>query len=177
MIIRLINTVSKKMSVAIIVFSVIAIILVCSYFSPGEQRTRARFQHLLEERPKLSHEDYWQVYFLSSAVTPEMVSKIRNMFDVQFGLDLRGLGPDDDLSKEYSMIWEMDSLADVEILVGVEKEFGIQITSAEAASLKSVRMIAELVAAKLGEPRKEDANNKGCCEVSAIAETSSAPFG
>lgn len=145
------------MSAAIIVLSLIAIILVCSYFSPGEHRTRARLQQLLDERQKLSDVDYWQAYFPSSAVTPEIVSKIRNMFDEQFGLDLRGLGPDDDLSKEYSMIWEMDSLADVEILVGLEKEFGVQITSAEAAALKSVRMIAELVAAKLGEPGKEDA--------------------
>jgi acyl carrier protein len=149
------------MSVAIIVFSVIVIILVCSYFSPGEQRTRAKFHHLLEERPKRPHEDYWQAYFPGSLVTPEMVSKIRNLFDDQFGMDLRGLGPDDDLSKEYSMIWEMDSLADVEILVGLEKEFGIQITHAEAASLKSVRMIAELVAAKLAQPRMEDADDIG----------------
>lgn len=146
------------MSVAIIVFSLIAIVLICSYFSPGEQRIRARVKHLLEDRPKLSHQDYCQEHFPNSAVSAEIVSKVRDLFNEQFGLDLRGLAPDDDLSKEYSVVWDMDSLADVEILVGLEKEFGIQITDAEVATLKNVRMIAELVAEKLAELRKEDAN-------------------
>jgi acyl carrier protein len=115
---------------------------------------------LISERPKLSHEEYRAAYFPESAVTSEIIAKVREMFDQQFGLDLRGLGPDDDLSTEYSIIWEMDSMADVEILVGLEKEFGIQITSAEAAQLRSLRMIADLVADKLALAENEKNANK-----------------
>lgn len=66
--------------------------------------------------------------------------------------------PDDDFSTDYSVIWEMDSLADVEIVVAIEKAFGIEIEDGEAASVRNVRMIAELVAAKLIQKRENNAN-------------------
>ncbi len=153
------------MSTPIIVISVIGLILlffIITYYSPTERRNRERLDQLLSDRPKLSHEEYRAVHFPESAVTSEIIAKVREMFDEQFGLDLKGLGPDDDLSTDYSIIWEMDSLADVEILVGLEKEFGIEISSAEAAKLRSLRMIADLVADKLAQAENEKNANKPC---------------
>ena len=146
------------MSTPIIVILVVGLILlffIITYYSPDERRNRERLDQLLSDRPKLSHEEYRAAHFPESAVTSEIIAKVREMFDEQFGLDLRGLGPDDDLSKDYSILWEMDSLADVEILVGLEKEFGIQITNGEAAQLRSLRMIADLVADKLAHAENE----------------------
>lgn len=137
------------MTWGIIIVLVIIFALVVSYFNPETRQSNAKLQHLLEERPKRSHEDYRAVFFTQSDVTLEIIEVIRDIFDDQFGLDLRGLESDDDLSAEYSVIWDMDSMADVEIVVALEKTFGIEIANGEAAELRSLRMIAELVAAKI----------------------------
>ena len=40
-------------------------------------------------------------------------------------------------------------MADVEIVIALEEEFGIDIGDAEAASMKSIRDISEIVTAKI----------------------------
>ncbi len=146
------------MTWSIIIVLVIVFVLFVSYYNPEARQNDAKLRHILNDRPKRSDEDYYKAFFPDSSATPEIVAEIRRIFDKELGLDLRGLEPDDDLSTDYSVIWEMDSLADVEIVVAIEKAYGIEIDNGEAASVRNVRMIAERVAAKLGQLEVSNTN-------------------
>ena len=55
----------------------------------------------------------------------------------------------DDFSKELAFFWDIDSLADVEIVQALEQEFHVTITDAEAVAMKTLRDIVLGVHAKL----------------------------
>jgi acyl carrier protein len=59
------------------------------------------------------------------------------------------LSAEDDFSKNLNFFWQYDSMADVEIVVRLEKEFDIKITDVEAERTKTVEDLVNLVWLKL----------------------------
>ena len=55
------------------------------------------------------------------------------------------LEADDDLSEDFNVIWNLDSMADVEILIALEKDFDIKITDDEAAAMRTFRAVVDAV--------------------------------
>jgi len=137
-------------SLAIITFFILFVLVVACISNP-DKKTRARLNDLLSSKPERNDQDYFDEFYSGSDVSEEVVSKIRYIFCEQTGIDLKPLEPDDDLSGDYSLIWALDSMADVEIVIALEEEFGIEISDAEAASMKSIRDISVIVTSKLEE--------------------------
>ena len=132
----------------------ILILVVCIgvslMFNP-DKKTKLKLAELLSDRPERSEQDYYDEFYADSDVSVEVVSMIRNIFSEQFGIDLGALDPDDDLSDDYSLIWDLDSLADVEIILAIEEEFGIEISDGEACGMSSLRSISEIVGSKVDQ--------------------------
>ncbi len=122
-------------------------------FNP-DKKTKAKLNELFLSRPIRTDNDYYEEFFVDSDIPFEVVSKIRAIFSEQFGVDLRALEADDDLSKDYSLIWDLDSLADVEIIMALEADFEIEISDEEAARIRSIRTISEIVALKIEEKKR-----------------------
>ena len=47
------------------------------------------------------------------------------------------------------MIWDLDSMADVEIVIALEEQFDIKVTDEEAAAMKTIRKVVEVVWSKI----------------------------
>ena len=65
-----------------------------------------------------------------------MASRFRRLLGKYLRLDLAGLGPEDRLFEDLR-IEDFDSMATAELLIDVEKEFGIEIKDSDASELKN----------------------------------------
>jgi acyl carrier protein len=133
---------------------VVGILFFGALFNP-DKKTKSKLAELFSDRPKRTNNDFYSSFFTDSKITPDIVSKIRDIFREQFYVDLDALEADDDFSKDYSLIWELDSLADVEIIIALEQEFDIEFNDGEASQMHSIRSIAEAVADKLNNQSNE----------------------
>lgn len=127
----------------------IAVVFGVGCLFDSDKKTKKKLNDQLSSRPVRSDEDYHNQFFGETDVPCEVVSRVRAIFSEQFGIDLSALEADDDFSKDYSLIWELDSMADVEIIMALEMDFEIDISDAEAGSMRSIRSISEIVASKL----------------------------
>lgn len=114
-----------------------------------DRTTKKRVGEYFSGRESLDDNGFYDRFFRSSGVPPETVSKIREIFQKHLPIDLSRLQADDDLSREFKFIWDLDSLADVEIVDDIEKAFTIQISDDEACSLTSFRKIVSAVDGKV----------------------------
>lgn len=100
-------------------------------------------------RTPLTPEGFFTRYFEERGFDRDMVLRIRKIFAENISLDLSRLSATDDFSRELQFIWKYDSLADVEIVLDLETEFGITISDAEATSMTTLLAVVEMVDEKL----------------------------
>lgn len=96
-------------------------------------------------RTSLTLDDFYTTYFSNSGFKHDVVCKIKEIFERNLDADLSKLSADDDFSKNLKFIWKYDSLADVQIIIDLEKEFNIRITDAEAEKMTTIRKVVEVV--------------------------------
>lgn len=138
----------------LVILLIIAAIIAFGIFTNPDKETKRRLGELLANRPERDEVQYQTDFFADADIPKHVVTTIRNLFSEQIGVDLSLLEPDDDLSKDYSLIWDLDSMADVEIILALEEEFDIEISDGEAASMRSIRSIASVVTSKLHEKQQ-----------------------
>lgn len=100
-------------------------------------------------RLPLTAEEFYERYFSNRGIPPEIAVGIRKVLEEQLGADMSCLQAEDDFSKNLSFFWDFDSMADVEIVVALEKHFGIKISDAEAEKAHTVSQLVHLVAEKV----------------------------
>lgn len=97
------------------------------------------------DRTPLDDEDFYVQYFQKQGVPREIPIRVRQIFAEQFGADFSRITNADDFSEEMKFIWGFDSMIDVEILVEIEKEFGITIPDKVAEEMTSIQKIIDAV--------------------------------
>jgi len=100
-------------------------------------------------RPLLTDDEFYQRYFLNSKVQREVAIGVRRVFCEKVALDMRRLAPDDDFSRELSAVWTYDSLGDVEVVLEIERRFGISISEEEARESLTMGGLIHLVDLKV----------------------------
>ncbi|MBI1764843.1 MAG: hypothetical protein HYR56_25820 [Acidobacteria bacterium] len=109
---------------------------------------KQRVEAILADRERLSPESFYERFFKGETVPAETVAKVRAIFEEEIcaGIDLSRLAADDDfLSTDLKLLWELDSLASVEVICRIEKEFGIEISRQEAAQMNTFNQVVEIV--------------------------------
>jgi|ERR1035437_2574813 acyl carrier protein len=108
-----------------------------------------RLDRVFAGREPLDDTQLWERYFRQYDVAPATVARIRQTFSEILGVGFSRIRDTDDFSKELAFFWDFDSLADVELIEALEKQFGIAITDAEAEAMKTLRDIVLTVHGKL----------------------------
>ncbi|MFW5425648.1 MAG: hypothetical protein ACKE8G_03515 [Methylophagaceae bacterium] len=101
-------------------------------------------------RESLSNETFYTIYFKETGISKQVVNGVKQVLEEQLAADLSRLSAEDDFSKNLNFFWELDSLADVEIIIALEEKFNIKIEDFEAEQTFTVRDIVNLVSDKLG---------------------------
>ena len=119
------------------------IVIGCLFW--GDLRSKRQLQALLQTRPPRSDQEFYKTFFSGSPYSVELVTKIRSIFKEYIDIDLSQLEPDDDLSKDFRAIWELDSMADVEIIKSLEDAFSLRISDIEASETRTFRDVVALI--------------------------------
>ncbi len=109
------------------------------------EKTTPALEAAFAGRPIRTDEDYVREFYSDSEIDDEIIVTVRQTFLKNLHLDLRRLQPDDSFGKELKTVWTSDSLADVEIILTLEKHFGVTLTDEEAQSTVTLRDLTELI--------------------------------
>lgn len=100
-------------------------------------------------REPLNDQSFYEMYFRSRGVPPDVVITVRRILEEEFDLDLSRLSAKDDFARNLSFIVDHGSLDAVEVVIRLEDEFGIKITDAEAQQTTTVEDIINMVSDKV----------------------------
>jgi acyl carrier protein len=146
-------SIAKVLKIVIIVLSAIAAVVFfigVIYLPTKESRIRKRkLKQLYESRQPLGDDEFHEMFFESRGVPKNIVVKIRRILEDEFLLDMSRIIPDDDFTGNLAILWGhwsgLDGLEAVEVVTRFEREFGIKISDAEAASIRTVEDVVLLV--------------------------------
>lgn len=120
-----------------------------NWLSSGDTKGAEEMERLFGNRTILDYQQFFEAYYAGSAVSREVAVGVRNLFIKCLPFDMRRLAPGDSFKSELNFVWKHDSLADVELLCEIEKQFGVKITDAEGVEASTMGDVIELVQAKL----------------------------
>jgi len=118
-------------------------------FFSGDAEKKVQLDRIFAGREPLDDRGLWERYFQQHGVAPQTVAKVRSILSEILEADLSRIRDTDDFSQELAFFWGLDSLADVEIVQSLEKEFGITIHDAEEEAMKTLGDIVLGVHAKI----------------------------
>lgn len=121
-------------------------------FDRREQRRRkADIRAAFDGRTGLSADEFFAEHFSESPVPRDVAvaDKLRSIFEFVADADLSLLRRHDRFSQEMKFIWDRDSMADVEIVSSVEREFHIKIPGPVLDEAKTFRDLGCIVWAKV----------------------------
>ena len=132
----------------VILLAVFAVVSVLVWLLDPNLRRGREFTAELATREPVADDDLFGRHFSPAETGPEVPGRVRRVFTRHMGYPAEKLLPDDDLSFFWN---EADA---VDLIRDLEREFGIEITVADVATLQSctIRAVAHLVS------RKADSN-------------------
>jgi len=116
---------------------------------PGDAQKNTRAEEVFRGREPLDDRTLWERFFSQYGVTEDTVMRVRKVLTTVLQTDLSRIRDTDDFSKELAFFWDWDSMADVEAVQGLEVEFGITISDADAEAMKTLKDIVTGVHEKI----------------------------
>jgi acyl carrier protein len=121
----------------------------------SDKAGRKRIDAVFFGREPLNDDAFYERYFKDTTVSKAVAVGVRRVFIDNILFDMNRLAPGDDFNEELNFVWHYDSLADVELICQIEKEFGIEISDADASKAFRLGDMIRIVDDKI---RKKTAN-------------------
>ncbi len=110
-----------------------------------KRRMKREIENIFRDRPSLSDNDFYAVFFQDSGISCEIVSGVREVLAEELNVDVTRMIPNDDFSGNLRFLLGNDSMIDVALIEGLEKRFKITILDKEAENTKTIHDIIALV--------------------------------
>lgn len=110
-------------------------------------------QNAFDGRVSATEADSYRRFFRLAGVPDAVACGVKQVLEDVLDADLSSLRAEDDFSTNLGFFFERDSMADVEIVVELEKRFNIRIADSEAANVSTIEEIVFLVWSKLEDLR------------------------
>ncbi len=104
-----------------------------------------------KDREPLSTNEFYNQYYKEKEIPFHVVNGVKHILETELGADLSRLSNKDDFAQNLSFFWDFDSLADVSIVISLEKFFSIKIEDSEAESMHTIDDIVYFVTNKLNK--------------------------
>jgi acyl carrier protein len=107
-------------------------------------------QRRLAGRPELTPDEFGLEYFGARNSRAKVAAQVREILSHHVPYELEGLHPRDRFIEDMRMD-ELDSMSTVEVVVELEKHFGIEIPDSDAESLRTVGELVDYLDRRLNE--------------------------
>src|SRR5688572_13324944 len=109
-----------------ILFLIFGVIAFLAFIRYEEWQKNRRMEAAFAGRSALQPTEFYKRFFNAQGVPEEIVTGVRKVLEEQLGEDLSRLAASDDFTQNIGFFFEFDSMADVEIICALEKEFSIK---------------------------------------------------
>jgi acyl carrier protein/uncharacterized protein YneF (UPF0154 family) len=133
----------------LLIVAITVSLLLGAWFGGSVWIAKRKLNKMLSGRSRISDDEFFERFFAGSGIPQPVVFNIREIFQKWIPFDLSRLEADDDLSGDFKELWDLDSMADIQIVVELEKVFDIEITDEEAIAMKSFRSVVSGVWSKI----------------------------
>lgn len=120
-----------------------------------DRHWKGKLENAFRGRESLDDETFYDRFFRDQGVSRDVAVGVRGVMQEVLGADLSKLIAADDFSKNLKFFWENDSLADVELISGLEKKFNVTFSDQEASKLNTVNDIVSHVDQKVKQKAAE----------------------
>ena len=107
-------------------FLLLGAITVVAFMRYEGWRKNRKIEAAFSGRSSLPPAEFYERFFRAQGVPEEIVVGVRKVLEEQLGEDLSRLVASDDFTQNIGFFFEFDSMADVEIICALEKEFSIK---------------------------------------------------
>ena len=115
----------------------------------SERAKKRKLTDTFAGREPLTPPQFYERYYSASGITPELVLAIRHILEQELDTALPYLQPQDSFAGNLGFFFELDSMADVALVLAIEEHFQISFTDQEAEATRTVADLIQLVANKL----------------------------
>ncbi len=138
----------------LIIFAVFIIVVITVRKSSQveKQKKREKVTALFLGRTPLTTQQFYEKHYQALGVPFEIIEKVKTILEEVLQEDLSCLSVEDDFSQNLSFFWDFDSMADVELILSIEEEFGITISDTEAQKTHTIDDIIKLIVSKTKVP-------------------------
>ena len=126
-----------------------ALVILCVIYHFYKRSKARKTERAFAGREDLDEGQFYEKYFESRGIPFHIVSGVRRALEESLDADLSRLAPEDRFAGELEFFFYSDSLAEVDIVIELEKEFGIEIPDDEVKKIRTVNDIVETVWAKV----------------------------
>ena len=109
----------------------------------------AELETAFKDREPLTTNEFYNKYYKQKEIPFHVVNGVKHILETELDADLSRLKNKDDFAQNLSFFWDFDSLADVAIVVSLEKYFSIKIEDSEAENMHTIDDIIYFVNNKL----------------------------
>lgn len=134
---------------AFIAFVCLFILILAALMPYFKKRHKKAVHDLFAGRAELTEQAFFEQYFKAEGVSERVAIGVRQVLEETFEADLSQLSAEDDFSQNIRYFFESDSMANLDLLVAVEKRFSIKITDIEAENVSTIRQLVMLVHEKV----------------------------
>lgn len=113
-----------------------------------------KIENVFAGRSPLPDDDFYQRYFAATDISKEVVLGVRRAFIENLMFDMYRLAPEDRFDRELQFVWAYDSLADVELICQVEKQFGVSLSEAEGQETVTMGALIRLIDRKVKQGKE-----------------------
>ncbi len=118
----------------------------------GDVHHNRAMDKIFSKRERLTKDAYYERYYKDDdAVPKDIVTGVLDVLEAHLATDLSRLQPSDSFAQNLKYFFEIDDMADVEIVLSLESDFDIKISDEEAKSMHRVDDLMRLVARKVAE--------------------------
>ena len=144
------ETISIIIFIAIVIVAIAIVKILLPWIVRLERKKRKeRTNIIFQGLESIDAQSFYERYYRDKGIEIQIIKGIREVLEKVLDADMSRIQPGDDFTKNLKYYFDSDSMADVEIVVGIEKTFEIKIADEEAQRTKTIDDLIMLVKEKI----------------------------